>query len=183
MHPPITGDDEAEAVWTVRAHDPDAYALQAALRTDKRMMTYRMATINDLSLLAELNRQLIQDEGHRNPMTLSDLAERMGGWLAGEYTAILFEEGSEWVAYALYRPEADGVYLRQFFVSREHRRRGYGRQAMEILASEVWAPGLRVTLEVLVDNHRALDFWKRAGFNEYAMTFERTLDESPRIEE
>ena len=146
-------------------------------------MTYRIAAINDLSLLAELNRQLIQDEGHRNSMTLSDLEERMGAWLAGDYTAILFEEGSESMAYALYRTESDGVYLRQFFVSREHRRKGYGRQAIEILASEVWAPGLRVTLEILVDNRRALDFWKHTGFSEYAITFERMLDESPRIEE
>lgn len=146
-------------------------------------MTYRKATMDDVSNLAELNRQLIQDEGHRNSMTLSNLEDRMGAWLAGDYTAILFEEGSEPMAYALYRQESDGVYLRQFFVAREHRRKGYGRQAIEILEAQVWAPGLRVTLEVLVDNRRALDFWKRAGFNEYAMTFERMLDESPRIEE
>ncbi len=146
-------------------------------------MTYRIATMDDVSLLAALNRQLIEDEGHRNPMTLSELEDRMGAWLAGDYTAILFEEGSEPMAYALYRSNSDGVYLRQFFVSREHRRKGYGRHALEILASDVWAPGIRVTLEVLAGNRRALDFWKRAGFNEYAMTLERVLDESPRMKE
>jgi hypothetical protein len=33
-------------------------------------MTYRRATTNDCPRLAELNHQLIRDEGHRNRMTV-----------------------------------------------------------------------------------------------------------------
>jgi hypothetical protein len=54
-------------------------------------MRYHLANDLDLPLLAEWNRQLIQDEGHRNPMTVAELQARMQGWLAGEYRAVVFE--------------------------------------------------------------------------------------------
>jgi len=85
-------------------------------------MTYRRATTDDCPLLAELNHQLIHDEGHRNRMTVPELEQRMRGWLAGEYVAILFEEGGEVIAYALYREQAEEIYLRQLFVVRQRRR-------------------------------------------------------------
>lgn len=50
----------------------------------------RFAADSDLDLLAEWNYQLIQDEGHRNPMTVPELRERMRDWLAGEYQAMIF---------------------------------------------------------------------------------------------
>lgn len=37
--------------------------------------------------------QLIQDEGHRNRMTVAELEQRMRGWIAGEYRAVIFEAG------------------------------------------------------------------------------------------
>lgn len=62
-------------------------------------MTFRFATQADCPVSAELNHQLIQDEGHRNRMTVPELLERMRGWLTGEYRAVLFEDGGELVAY------------------------------------------------------------------------------------
>ena len=57
-------------------------------------MTFRLATLNDCPLLAAMNRQLLEDEGHRNRfMTVLQLEERMRGWLSGEYRAVIFEEG------------------------------------------------------------------------------------------
>src|SRR3954466_10117725 len=72
-------------------------------------MTFRPATIDDCPLLAELNHQLIRDEGHRNRMTVAELEERMRGWLRSEYRAVLYEDGREVIAYALFReqPEED----------------------------------------------------------------------------
>jgi hypothetical protein len=58
-------------------------------------MKYRQATLNDSSLLAKLNHQLIRDEGHRNPMTVPELENRMRGWLSTDYEAIIFEDGSD----------------------------------------------------------------------------------------
>ena len=67
-------------------------------------MEHRFATEADLDRLAAWNRELIEDERADNPMDQPALRERMRGWLAGEYRAVLFEEGGEPVAYALYRP-------------------------------------------------------------------------------
>src|SRR6266511_2345960 len=44
-------------------------------------MQYRIATAEDYPMLAELNSQLIRDEGYRNPMTSAQLEERLRGWL------------------------------------------------------------------------------------------------------
>ena len=46
------------------------------------MMTFRHARPDDVGVLAELNHQLIQDEGHRNQMTVPELKIRMTNWLA-----------------------------------------------------------------------------------------------------
>src|SRR5262245_30049545 len=101
------------------------------------MLTFRHAALEDAGLLAELNRQLIQDEGHRNRMTLPQLEERMKAWLRADYKGVLFQQDREIVAYALYRPESGTTYLRQFFVSRGRRRRGIGREAIRILLQQI----------------------------------------------
>src|SRR5438309_12104150 len=89
-------------------------------------MTFWFATADDCPLLAELNHQLIQDEGHRSRMRVAELERRMRDWLAGDYRAVLFEERSEVVAYALFRQVPGEVYLRQHFVPRRRPRRGAG---------------------------------------------------------
>src|SRR5215469_15450697 len=101
-------------------------------------MRFRPAGPDDCALLAELNHQLIRDEGHRNPMTVPELEQRMRIWLETEYTAILFENDGEVAAYALYREEPEEIYLRQLFVARHLRRRGHGRSAFEILRTQIW---------------------------------------------
>lgn len=135
-------------------------------------MTYRRATADDCLLLAELNHQLIRDEGHRNRMTVPQLEQRMQGWLAGEYAAILFEEGGEVVAYALYREQPEEIYLRQLFVVRQRRREGLGKQTMRILRSEIWPKTKRLTVEVLVQNTTAVAFWRAMGYRDHCLTLE-----------
>ncbi len=44
-------------------------------------LTLRRATEDDLDDLAVMNKQLIEDEGSRNPMNREQLADRMKGWL------------------------------------------------------------------------------------------------------
>ena len=135
-------------------------------------MQYRWATENDLDLLAEWNHQLIDDEGHRNSMTVPELRKRMAEWLAGEYRAVIFEAGQEPIAYALYRENAQEVYLRQFFVDRNHRRKGAGREAMDILRSRVWPSTRRLTVDVLTANAPAVAFWRSVGYQDYCLTLE-----------
>ena len=136
-------------------------------------MRYRLATTDDYPLLATLNHQLIRDEGHRNPMTVAQLEDRMRGWLAsGEYQAMLFEQDSPVVAYALYRDSETEVYLRQFFVVRDRRREGIGRRAIHLLFNEVWPRHKRWTVSVLMQNTAAVDFWRAVGYTDYALTLE-----------
>ena len=135
-------------------------------------MDYRFATAGDLDLLAEWNHQLIRDEGHRNPMDVAQLRERMRGWLAGEYRAVMFTVDAVPVAYALHRESEDEVYLRQFFVDREHRRQGLGREAIRLLQTELWPADKRWTVEVLTANAPAVAFWRAVGYADYCLTLE-----------
>lgn len=135
-------------------------------------MTFRAATLDDCSHLAELNYQLIRDERHRNQMTVSELEQRMRGWLSGEYRATIYEDGGEVVAYALFREQAEEIYLRQLFVVRHRRSQGIGRQAVEILRSQIWPKTKRLTVDVLIANKRAVSFWRSVGYADYALSLE-----------
>jgi len=136
-------------------------------------MEYRTAGENDIQLLAGLNRQLIHDEGHPNPMSVSDLENRMRAWLVRAYTAVLFLSEENIVGYALYRTDNAGIFLRQFFICRDERRKGLGRAAVDLLFKHVWPGGAVVSLEALCANHAAIDFWRAVGFEDYALTLRR----------
>ena len=136
-------------------------------------MEYRVANAENLDLLADWNHQLIRDEGHRNPMTVPELKERMRNWILGEYMAVVFHENAEPVAYALFREQENEIYLRQFFVKRDRRRKGIGKKAIEILMGEIWNPTKRLTVEVLCHNQEGIAFWKDAGYKEYCLTLEK----------
>jgi GNAT superfamily N-acetyltransferase len=134
-------------------------------------IAWRYASDADLSLLAEWNHQLIHDEGHRNPMTAERLAERMKAWLKGEYQAVIFSDGDP-VAYALFKKEAQLIYLRQLFVRRDRRRCGIGREVLTILRQEMWPSNVRVTVDVLCRNVGAIAFWRSIGYQDYSLTLE-----------
>jgi GNAT superfamily N-acetyltransferase len=141
-------------------------------------MTFRPATTDDCSLLAELNHQLICDEGHRNPMTVAELEDRMRGWLTSEYRGVVYEDGGEVIAYALFREQPEEIYLRQLFVVRHRRRQGIGRRAVEILRSRVWPKTKRLTVDVLVTNKRGVAFWREVGYTDYCLSLEILPDNS-----
>lgn len=135
-------------------------------------LCFRPATVADAAVLGRLNHLLIRDEGHRNPMGVDELVERMRGWLANDgYEALLGFDGDDLVAYVLWRDEPDCVYLRQIFVQREHRRQGVARHLM-LSVFERW-PDKRLTVDVLAGNARALAFWRRMGYRDYAVLLER----------
>lgn len=144
-------------------------------------------------MLAALNKQLIEDERHRNPMSLDQLTQRMAGWLAGDYRAAVFQEDETVVGYALVRPEAQHLYIRQFFIQRTHRRRGLGTAAIQWLRRQTLAgpPGsptatdpaapadsgpLRLRIDVLIGNTQAIAFWRAIGFHDYCLTMEMDGD-------
>lgn len=136
-------------------------------------MKIRTAKLADVSALASLNQQLIRDEGHRNPMTLDALSTRMHGWLtSGEYEAAVVLIDDEICAYALYRHEAEYVYLRQLFVLESQRRNGVGKALFTWLKTQAWPTNQRIRIDVLVGNKRAQAFWRSLGFKDYCLTME-----------
>jgi predicted acetyltransferase len=107
-------------------------------------------------------------------MNIAELTERMRGFLAATYKAILFEEDGEVRAYALYHPyEESDLYLRQFFVVRGKRRVGLGREAVRLLFDEIFPPEARIIVTALSHNQRAIAFWSEVGFDQYCVSFER----------
>ncbi len=138
-------------------------------------MKYRFTTIHDARVLARMNQQLIRDEGHRNAMSVTELEERMAGWLQGEYQAILFEDREGVAGYALFKRETEWVYLRQFFIQPERRQMGIGRAAMKWLLANAWNNAPRIRLEVLIGNTAGIAFWRSLGFADYCLTMERPV--------
>jgi ribosomal protein S18 acetylase RimI-like enzyme len=137
-------------------------------------MEYRFATEHDAPFLADINRQLIEDEWDGGGMSLERLESRMRRWLAeDDYKAILFLEDEAPVAYSLVSVDEDSAYIRHFFVLHEHRARGVGRRAIEVLFRDIIPPDQRVTLDVLASNRGGLEFWRSVGFRDYAIRMER----------
>jgi GNAT superfamily N-acetyltransferase len=138
-------------------------------------LTFRSGTVVDVRLLAELNQQLQIDELHSRRMQLPEIEERMAGWLAsGGYEAVVIECENRPVGYALFRrePDPEHVYLKQFFVCRDCRRLGIGRQAIKWLRQHVWHDSPAIYLDALVNNDRGIAFWRSVGFRDYCITME-----------
>lgn len=119
-----------------------------------------------------MNKQLIDDEGHRNPMNSSQLRERMADWLQTEYEAVLFEENGVPIGYALFKRNLDFAYIRQIFVSSERRRQGIASHALRWLWANAWTNAQGVRIEVLIGNAGGRAFWRSVGFKEYCITME-----------
>ena len=128
-------------------------------------MIHRAANEDDLDLLAIWNKQLIEDEGHDNSMTVAQLRERMSEWLKADYQVIVFSKTSAPSAYVVFRDSDDHIYLRQFFVDRLQRRCGIGKEALAILKNRILPHSKSVRLEVMAWNRKGLAFWKASGFS------------------
>lgn len=117
----------------------------------------------DAETLAELNKCLIEDEGHPNPMNIAQLTERMQEWLATDYICYMAKENGRVAAYCLYRDDGGHYYMRQLYVDRAHRRKGIATRLLDWLYENVWMDK-KVRLDVLAHNEDAVAFYKRYGF-------------------
>ena len=114
-------------------------------------------------------------------MALDAVEARLQRWLIDDYEGLIFELDSVPVGYALFRQtdpdlkEPDGLYLRQFFILREHRRRGLGTRAFRLFHNEALG-GRRLVLEALVSNPDGEAFWRSLGLTLYSVTFELKPD-------
>ncbi|MBO7420618.1 MAG: GNAT family N-acetyltransferase, partial [Spirochaetaceae bacterium] len=121
-------------------------------------MQIQKCTLEDVPLLAQMNKQLIDDEKSTNPMTVAELEERMHGFLGTDYSAYFFIEESCVVGYALVKDTEKPLYLRQFFIEREYRRKHLGRQAFQLLMDYLHAD--TINIDVLPWNEPGLRFWQ-----------------------
>jgi predicted acetyltransferase len=132
---------------------------------------FRKAIKSDLQLLGEMNKRLIEDEKHSNPMAISDLVQRMDGFLNDRYSAYIITVDGVPVGYCLYRDDIDHVYIRQLFVERKNRRKGLGSACVMWLKDSFWKKR-KIRIEVLSHNIDGITFWKKIGFVNYCMTME-----------
>ncbi|GHV32858.1 hypothetical protein FACS18949_05180 [Clostridia bacterium] len=138
--------------------------------THKGTVTLETATLNDCQILADMNKQLIDDEGDINPMTVADLEARMSAWLLnGTYAAYLFKRNDTTVGYALVDPKETPPWVRHFFICREHRRQRYGRAAVKLLLEKLDVD--EVGLSCWSYNARGLAFWRSFNHEMYSVKF------------
>jgi len=122
------------------------------------------ASLDDLDVLALMNKQLIEDEQHDNPMDVEALKIRMKEFLLGEYRAYLFKQEEVIKGYALVNYVRKPAYLRQFFLCRDSRGSGLGKACFQLLLKELKVEQLDV--EVMYWNETGYKFWKSLGFEE-----------------
>jgi ribosomal protein S18 acetylase RimI-like enzyme len=135
-------------------------------------MNIRKAEISEVETLAELNKRLIEDERHPNPMSFEQLTRRMKEWLQGEYTCYVAEEGDEVIAYCLFRDDGEYYYMRQLFVERGHRRGGIATAFLDWMYGHIWIDR-KVRLDVLSRNEEAIAFYKAYGFRVGCLRMEK----------
>ena len=127
-------------------------------------MQIKPCSVADCSLLASMNKRLIEDEKSSNPMNILQLEERMRGFLESEYSAFYFMVEDTAIGYALVRHTSSPLYLRQFFIDREYRRKRHGTQAFRLLLEHLQTD--TIDIDVLPWNARGMAFWQSCGFRE-----------------
>jgi len=123
----------------------------------------RTAGTEDRPLLVTMSSQLWEDEGgERMPRTFFE--RRMQTLLSDGYAAEIFTEAGQPVGYVLWRDDGDRLYLRQVFVSRDHRRQGIGRAMFNTLLGGCLPQRDMIKIDVIDGNEIALAFWQELGF-------------------
>ena len=135
-------------------------------------MTVIKAGMGQVEELAELNRQLLADERHPDPVTTAQLTERMASWLQDGYVGYVARRGGGTVGYCLHRDAGRYYYLRQLFIVRAHRRRGLATELLNWMYANVWT-GKPVRLDVFAHNEQAVAFYKAYGFRIAVLRMEK----------
>jgi len=127
-------------------------------------MKIEKCTLKDVNQLALLNKQLIDDEKSDNPMNIKELEERMISFLTSSYDAYFFVIEENIIGYALVKNTCTPLYLRQFLIDRNYRKKHYGTKAFNALMEYLNVDS--IDIEVLSWNERGILFWESCGFQE-----------------
>ena len=148
--------------------------------TDRGELRIDKATRAEAPLLAELNRQLDEDEPHPYPLSLAALNERMARWIeTGEYDVLLFRSGGRVIGYAAWRMEDRGVHVRHFFICRDQRRQGLGRSIVKLLCRDVFPKDLPIQIDAAIGNKGGIAFWHAIGFRDIGLSMELKAGAEP----
>ena len=149
--------------------------------TNRDTLRIDKAKSGDVDLLAQLNRQLDEDEPYPYPVPLSALTERMARWIGeGGHDVLLFRDADQLIGYAVWRAEEHGSYLRHFFICRDQRRQGWGRAAMRLLCREVFPKDRPVNLDTAIGNKAGIAFWRAIGFQDFSLGMELKAGKAPK---
>ncbi|SFB61698.1 Ribosomal protein S18 acetylase RimI [Cohnella sp. OV330] len=146
------------------------------------IMNIKSATKLDAEIIAELNFQLIQDEGSNNPMNLVQLQDRILDWLGSGWSIDLLLAEEKIIGYAVYKLQPAPfeeteleVYIRQFYIDRNERNKGYGRGGINILKERRFGNVSTMIIDVLETNPEGRRFWEKVGFVPYYTNMRKPL--------
>lgn len=135
------------------------------------MSRCRLATPADAPAIAA-----IYNEGIEDRIATFETRHRSAGeiliWFGGGHPVVVVEDAGEIVGFAgtstyRSRPCYAGIAEFSVYVARKHRRRGYGRAAMEALCDAAERAGFwKIVSRVFVENTASRELLKRVGFRE-----------------
>jgi len=135
---------------------------------------------SEIPLVAKWNVQLHEDEGSK-PMSIGAAEERYRRWLReGLYKGVIFRVNGAPIGYVIYEHrkkspdfrDTESVYIRQFFIAREFRRRGYGTTAFYMVVKKFVPNNTSVKLNVKSSNPLGQEFWETLGFKPENVEYE-----------
>jgi len=143
-------------------------------------MDFKEFTDSDIPLVANWNRQLHEDEGSTQ-ITFDAIENRFRRWLHGnQYKGLIILVEKAPVGYLLFEQRSshpdsrdrESVYIRQFFIAREVRRKGYGASAFRIFLKTIVPSEVGVRLNVKTSNPSGQRFWESLGFESENIEYE-----------
>jgi predicted acetyltransferase len=124
-------------------------------------------TLDNIPLLAQLNKQLFEDENNDSIPKIEVLEERLQKAMNEGSAAYLFMINGTAAGYALVKIQVNPYYLSHFFICREFRRQHLGTTAFNKLMTELNTNS--IDLDVFCWNEWGRAFWKSLGFKERAV--------------
>jgi phosphinothricin acetyltransferase len=134
-------------------------------------MQARSATPDDAAAIARIYNQGIEDRVATFE-TRPRLAEDIDKWFTGKHPIVVVEEDGQVIAFAAasgYRPRTCYAGIAEFavYASRDSRRRGAGRVAMQALITAAEAAGFwKLLSRVFVENAASRGLLRSVGFRE-----------------
>jgi RimJ/RimL family protein N-acetyltransferase len=123
------------------------------------------STETDKDILLKMNKQLMEDEQFDRILSDEILSNKWDEFLTDDkFTVVLFLIDDDITGYAIVQTDLKPLYLRHFFIKREFRRKGYGRESFNAMLE--FLNTNEIDLDVMSWNERGMKFWESLGFTE-----------------